>query len=78
MAISVRRRVVWMVPGGVAGLASAGMLGLDVVGLIVLTIVGAAVVAVGVAVNSWQRHAVDLDAQPDNAALSALLRGEPH
>ena len=66
MTISLRHRASWVVMGGLAGLALAALLNLGVLWLIALTVLGAGLSALAVAVNSYLRHANDIEAQPQD------------
>lgn len=62
--ISLRRRAVWVVVGGVIGLILGVVLGLNMPGYIFMGLLGTLAVALSIAINSYQRHSRDLEAQP--------------
>lgn len=64
MMISLRRRAVWIIVGGVIGVILGIVLGLNVTGLATVGLLGAFITAISVAINSYQRHSRDIEAQP--------------
>ncbi|MFC6667076.1 hypothetical protein ACFP9V_18300 [Deinococcus radiopugnans] len=64
MAISVRRRLGWVIAAGLVGTAGAGVIEPGPAGLLMGTAGLAGLSALGIAVNSYLRHSGDPEAQP--------------
>ena len=64
MTISLKRRVGWILLAVTAALVIAVQLGLGPLALAGVAVAVAVVVAGGIALSSWWRHARDIDSSP--------------
>ncbi|GGL71767.1 hypothetical protein GCM10010840_07370 [Deinococcus aerolatus] len=73
----MRRRAIWVLAAGLAGLTLATAVGMGGLGLIGLSLAGALLTAMGIAVNSCIRHSGDPEIQPEYTVPAASQRGGP-
>ncbi|GGL99584.1 hypothetical protein [Deinococcus aerophilus] len=78
VTISLKRRVGWLLLAVTAALAIAAQLGLGTLALMGVSILVAVVVAGGIALSSWWRHARDIDSTPTSQTHWSHRGSTPH